>query len=31
MKRLWFGAGLLAVILALGILLSGVMERSNRE
>ena len=31
MKRLWFGAGLLAVILALGILLSGVMERGNRE
>lgn len=31
MKRLWFGVGLLTVILVLGILLSGVMERSNKE
>lgn len=31
MKRLWFGVGLLAVIVVLGILLSSVMERSNRE
>lgn len=31
LKRLWFGVGLLTVILVLGILLSGVMERSNKE
>ena len=31
MKRLWFGVGLLFIMLVLGILLSGTMERTNKD